>query len=417
MWACYAALMCLAIAVNLPPIYLTTFSAEFGRARPDRASGTAAAEASTPPGPGGAAAGLTREEMGRIPATLFIGLVLGIALSGPAADRFGGKAFVALGLALLAVGLLLMAAARSYVVLLASAFVMGLGAGVVDMVLSPIVCALEPDRKTAAMNWLHSFYCAGALLTTLVGWLAIHLGVPWRLFAAVGALAPAAVLVWFLTLRVPPMVADGNDREPLDRLLASGFFIVMLVLMGFTGAAEAGMGQWLPAYAERALKCSPETGAAALAAFLGAMWLGRVVAAMLGHRVNTWTLLFSSAALAAAGYLGAALLPWWPAALGACVATGFAVGNLWPTTLGLAANRIHHGGATMFGVLGAVGNSGCFLAPWLIGILGDLGGLRAAMGLAVIAPLAILVTLLLMRRDSHDPARSAPGSPAGTAPS
>ena len=32
-------------------------------------------------------------------------------------------------------------------------FVLGLGAGILDMMLSPIVCALQPDHRTAAMNW------------------------------------------------------------------------------------------------------------------------------------------------------------------------------------------------------------------------------------------------------------------------
>ena len=43
------------------------------------------------------------------------------------------------------------------IVLLAAAALMGCGAGILDMVLSPIVSALEPERRTWAMNWLHSF--------------------------------------------------------------------------------------------------------------------------------------------------------------------------------------------------------------------------------------------------------------------
>jgi len=275
---------------------------------------------------------------------------------------------------------------------------MGLGAGVLDMVLSPIVSALEPERRTAALNWLHSFYCAGALVTTFAGAIALGAGVPWRLFAAVSALAPALTLVVFLRLRVPPLVAEGNEREPARRLLTSAFFAAALAAMFLIGASEAGMASWLPAFAERVMGYSKSTGAAAFSAFLAAMWLGRIAAATLGHRMSVWAALAVSGALAAGGYLAGALLPWRLPALAACVVTGFAVGSLWPTTLGVVANRIHHGGATMFGLLAGVGNSGCLVMPWVVGVLADRTSLAQALAWAAVVPAAMVALVVLLRR-------------------
>ncbi len=375
-WVCYAAMMCLAIAVNLAPIYLTTFSEAF-------ASGGVV---------------LSPEQMGLIPAVLFAGLVAGIVATGPLADRFGGKTFAGLGLGLVTAGLAATSRAPSYPMLLAAAFLMGLGAGVLDMVLSPIVAALEPERKTAALNWLHSFYCAGALVTTFAGTIAQELEVPWRAFAAAAAVAPAVVLVLVLRLRVPRLVEEGQQREPTGRMLASAFFVLALVAMACAGATEAGMAQWLPAFAERTMDFSKSAGAAALTGFLVAMWLGRVLAASLGHRVSSGALLAASAALSAALYVAGVYVPSRELALAACVATGLAVGTLWPTTLGLAAERIPRGGATMFGLLSAAGNAGCLAAPWLVGVVAERAGLRAGLVSCAVFPVLMIAALAAMRR-------------------
>ncbi len=368
---------CIAFAVNLAPIYLTTFADVF------RQDGVM----------------LTAEEMGRIMAFIFAGAVTGIVCSGPLADRFGGKRFAMIGLGLIGAGLVGWASAPTYSLLLAAGFIMGLGAGILDMVLSPIVAALQPERKTSAMNWLHSYYCVGAILVTLAGSLAIHFEAPWRLFAAGVAVVPVATLVVFSKLDIPPLVVEGNERVPVGRMLASGFFIVALFAMLLSGAAEAGMAMWLPTFAGK-LDFSATAGALALSGFLAAMWLGRVFAALLGHLIPAGLILGLSAFLSAVGYAAAVRLPWDWAALVACILTGFAVGGLWPTMLGLVSHRIPHGGGTMFGLLGTAGNIGCLFAPWVIGFLANTRDLTYAFNWATLVPLGLIglvVALSLLR--------------------
>jgi fucose permease len=78
-------------------------------------------------------------------------------------------------------GLLLTAWSPTYAILLWANFVLGFGAGVLDMVLSPIVSAINPESRSASMNWLHSFYCVGATLTVMAGTIALQCNVSWRM--------------------------------------------------------------------------------------------------------------------------------------------------------------------------------------------------------------------------------------------
>ncbi|MBN8247123.1 MAG: MFS transporter, partial [Verrucomicrobia bacterium] len=149
-------MMSLAIGLNLLPVFLTTLQAQYG-----------------------GAGGLTAEQLGRLGALTFAGLVAGIVVTGPLADRWGAKPFAQLGNAGIAVSLLAAAVAPGYAGLGAALFGLGFGAGLLDMVLSPVVAALNPERRAPAMNWLHSFYCVGAAVTILAGTLALRLGLGW----------------------------------------------------------------------------------------------------------------------------------------------------------------------------------------------------------------------------------------------
>src|SRR4051794_41876205 len=104
---CYLAMVSLAVAVNLLPVFLTSLS----------------------PTLGGAAGGLTDEQLGRIGAVTFAGLVTAILLTGPLAGRWGGRGFAVGGNILIAAGLLLPGRAPRYPAGLGAPFVVGFGGG------------------------------------------------------------------------------------------------------------------------------------------------------------------------------------------------------------------------------------------------------------------------------------------------
>lgn len=376
---CYAGMVAIAIAVNLPPVYLTTFSQTFG-----------------------GAAGLNDQQLGMIGTLIFVGLVAGLLVSGPLADRLGARTFVLLGSALIGSGLGIMAWAPSYEALLFAACFMGVGAGVMDMILSPIVAALRPEHRTSAMNWLHAFYSIGAVVTTLIAALMIRLSVHWPIFGwryvfAGLAVVPAIVLLGFLKTPVPPLVAENKERTSSRTLLSSGAFWIALFAMTLAGTTELGMAQWLPAYAERGLAYPKWAGGLALTGFSVAMAIGRLGGGVVSRHVRPARMLMGSCAICAVLYLVGAFCPIPAIALAGCVMLGLAVSCLWPTTLGITADRFPHGGATMFALLAAFGNAGGW-ANMVIGSVADQSSLRVALGSMAICPLLMAGLLMLGSR-------------------
>jgi fucose permease len=375
----YAGMMCLAITLNFLPVFLTTLSIDLG-----------------------GAGGLTHEQLGRLASMAFAGLACGVLLTGPLADRLGAKPFTIAGNLLITSGLTLLGLATGYGTACLAVFVMGLGAGVLDMVLSPIVCALQPERRTAAMNWLHSFYCIGAVVTVLGGSLALRLSLGWRFLALGLAMMPVIVAASFVFMHIPDVLAAGVERTRLRDLLGKRYFLVAIAIIFLAGATELGLAQWLPAYAETALGFTKWTSGMSLLFFSLVMAIGRITVGIIGKRVNPFTILLGSCSATAAMFIAGCFAPWHALALAACIAVGFTVSCLWPSTLGVTADQFPRGGMTMFGMLAAVGNIGGVFMPWMIGVMADLTNMRWGLSITALCPLVIALLLLWMRKLSSD---------------
>jgi fucose permease len=371
---CYLAMMSLAIGLNLLPVFLTTLSATYGGVD-----------------------GLTQEELGRLGAITFAGLVVGILATGPLADRYGAKLFAQLGTGLITVSLLAAAFAPGYVTLALALFALGLGAGQIDMVLSPVVAALNPERRAAAMNWLHSFYCVGAVVTILAGTLVLRLGFGWRTACLVLLPLPATLLVVFSRLTFPPLSVEGG-RLQLRTLLRRRWFLLAMVGIFLGGATELGMAQWLPAYAETSLGYPAWVGGSALLLFSLAMAAGRMVVGAAGPRWNPFRVMAWGCGTSVVLFLAGSFVPVPAVALAACIAAGFTGSCLWPTMLAVTADRYPDGGASMFGALAALGNAGGICMPWIVGWVADRQDLHWGLAVSALAPALMLPIVLTLKR-------------------
>jgi len=376
-WLCYTAMICLAIAINLPPVYLTTFRETFG-----------------------SSGGLTAEQLGRIAACIFAGVVTGILITGPLADRFGAKPFVMIGTALIGLGLAATATAKSYEILLMAMFVMGLGGGALEMILSPIVCALEPHRRVSAMNWLHSFFCIGAVLAVTTGSLAIRAEISWRLVASTIIVLPVITFVGFALVKVPILIAKDNKRTTVPTLMKNGYFLAALLLIMLAGGTELGIAQWLPAYAEKSLGYTRWISSMSLMAFSITMGVGRIASGVICQRISAVSLMLICCTLSVVLIIIGCFIPVSSVAMGACIFVGLAVACLWPGILGIAGDRFPNGGASMFGLLAAFGCLGGILLPWLVGVIADMSSLNWGLASAGLCPPVIVVILLYMNSES-----------------
>jgi fucose permease len=304
----------------------------------------------------------------------------------------GGNGLIAMGLATLHWTI-------DYPMLLGAAFIGGVGGGILDMILSPIVSSLTRGQsQTPALNMLHSFYCVGAIVTILAGSLALRFGLSWRTLALGLLPMPVIVGIAFSFLSMPSLIEPGRARIRTGELMRQRFFLLTMVTIFLGGATEVGMAYWLPAYAEKSLGYASWTAALAFLGFSLAMTVGRLGIMFLPKTVRAIPLMLVCCVATAVLFPIASFLPNRGLAVAACILVGLTGSCLWPTTLAIAVDRYPHGGATMFALLGALGNFGGIFMPWVVGVVADHWGLRWGLASATLCPLLMILALQWMDR-------------------
>lgn len=396
-WACYTGYITQAIINNLAPLLFIIFQTQFA---------------------------IPYELLGRLILLNFTTQLITDIVAVKVVDRTGYRppmilAHVVSVLGLISLGLLPSLLPSPYLGLSIAVMLCAIGGGLLEVLVSPIVDALPmPEKgKAAAMSLLHSFYCWGqvgvVLGTTLI--LAVFGRDWWQLLPILWAIVPLLNSIAFTRVPLPATVSE-EQRTKLSTLFVNPAFLAALLLMLCAGASELTMSQWSSLFAETSLGLPKVWGDIAGACLFGVfMGIGRIVYGFWGERIPLVPALIGCGLLAICSYLLTvfASLPMF--SLLGCMLCGLAVSLFWPGTFSLAARRFPLGGAAMFGVLAVMGDAGAAFGPWLAGAVADsslsgagffggigswlasvgIDGLRAGLFVALIFPIAIVITAWL----------------------
>ena len=318
-------------------------------------------------------------------------------LSGAFVDRIGyracavaGNLFCAVGLCSLAFFPLLLSPTAG---LFLSTCLYGMGAGLLEVIVSPIVEACPTKRKESAMGFLHSAYCWGSVFVVLLSTLLFSVfGIGhWKILACLWGIPPAlnAVLFLFVPLYKLPEPEEKN-RSSFRSLVSRRIFWLFMLLMLCAGATEAAVAQWASAFAEQGLNVSKTIGdLAGPMAFAVLMGFCRVFYAKNLGRISLEKFLFIGAIGCVFSYLLTPLPPVPGLNLVGCALCGLFVGILWPGTYSLASKAMPYGGTLMFALLALAGDIGCMTGPVLVGMVSDLADNALKIGIlaAIVFPL------------------------------
>ncbi|HEY3398784.1 MAG TPA: MFS transporter [Armatimonadota bacterium] len=352
---------------------------------------------------------LTTARLGMVSTVSLTGVVAGILFSGPLADRWGLRPFMILGAALQIVGLLAVAAAPTSLLLLGAICLVGCGTGLVDGLASPLVAALQSENRTRALNWLHACYPLGFLAMAGISATILRQTDSWRLVFPALALPALLSLALCVATRFPAQPRQESLGAALRLVAGNRAVLMALGAILLAGATEMGVEHWTPTFVERALGRSRELGALVLSGFALGMMVGRFATGALAKWLPPARLVLLACGVSLVALLGIALGPA-PLALAAILLLGLGVSAMWPTLMAYAADREPAGGATMFSLLGALGNVGAGFAPLYVGLIAQQSGLRVGLGAAAIFP--VLAGLLLLRPGLRQESANV-GRPAG----
>lgn len=320
-------------------------------------------------------------------------------------DKLGYKngvilahAFCALGLGCLA--FLPEAMGNPFAGLFLSVITYSIGAGLLEVLVSPIMESTPSDNKETAMSLLHSFYSWGHVLVVIVSTLFFRLaGIEnWRIMALIWAGLPLCVGILFCFAPVNHLIAEGETGMTWGELGKSKLFWVMVLMMLCAGASEHAVSQWASAFAEKGLGISKTLGdLAGPMAFAILMGLSRVLHSSRGHKWDLRKFIIFSACLCLVSYLMISLVPNPVVNLIGCAICGFSIAIMWPGTLSIAAKALPRGGTAMFAFLALAGDVGCSGGPTLVGMVSGAFGDNLKVGILMACVFPIVMLLCLFR--------------------
>jgi MFS family permease len=333
---------------------------------------------------------LNNEQLGTAAGAWAYGFTLSIIIGGQLVDLLGMKRILILAFLAHATGVALTIFANGFWMLFAGTLSVGLGNGLIEAAVNPLIVTIYPDRKTEKLNNLHVWFPGGIVIGGLISYLLTKVNLGWQIKMAVILIPVVIYGLMFIGQQFPPTerVQKGVSTAGMYKEILRPLFIVLVFCMILTASTELAPNQWIP---DIMTKLAGLEGILVLVWINGLMAVGRMFAGPMVHRLSPIGLLIGSSIFSAIGLFSLSMASSPATAL--IAATFFALGvcYFWPTMLGVTSERFPSGGALALAIIGGVGTSSVGIFTRVMGGIYDAAGPRLALRYMVALPLVLIV--------------------------
>lgn len=373
---------------------------------------------------------LSAEQLGFINSMWFFGFPLSMVVGGLIYHKVGGKAIMQFAFLAHAIGIIMTIYSGSYIGLLISTLLIGLGNGCTEAACNPMIAdAYSGTRMSKMMNRFHMWFPGGIMIGSLLSDFMTGAGLTWQTQIWLIMIPTLIYAYLFFGQSWPKAKVEAAATLTGNlKAMVSPLFLFMVVCMSLTAISEFGPQQWVGLI----LAKSGAKPMWILALTTGLMAIARYFGGDVVKKFDQTGVLLGSAVLAT---LGIYLFSTQTGAMAYVAAVFFALGiaYFWPNMIGFVADKIPKSGALGMSIIGAVGmfSSSIFqpiIGGWIDsdkaeaaaqGLTGDELELVAGqdtLGTMVAFPgiLIVLFTILwfwVKNRKETDPAEAASGQP------
>jgi len=336
--------------------------------------------------------GLTLEQIGYAFTPAFFGFTIAMIFGGPLVDFLGIKKITWIAFVMHAVGIVWTIMADSMTSLFLATLFVGIGNGMVEAALNPMVASMYTNEKTKMLNRFHVWFPGGIVIGSIVGWLVMDvMGLSWQIMVATLFIPLFLYAILFFGQKFPvtERVQMGISNKKMFASVGKPLFIFMVFCMLLTAASELGTTQRI----ESLLKESVAVPLLVLAFINGIMALGRLFAGQVVHKLKPSGMLLYSAIFT---FIGLWLLTMTSGGMTFVAAAVFAVGVtfFWPTMLGFVAEYLPETGALGLSIMGGAGMFSVSLVLPIMGKLMDDANASEALRTMSILPAILIVAFL-----------------------
>lgn len=310
-------------------------------------------------------------------------------LTGRLIDRIGPGPAMAITAAIMAGGLAIVGMLLSLPVLVIGIILFVVGSGAFDVAINGAALGHETWSRAARLTLLHAAFSGGGVLGAVGAGALVGGGIGFQ--AVYPALAVMLLAVAVMTARAGWRRATSGGSVPREIALA------MLPLAGLAGLAflaEGSMETWSAIYLRDVLGAAAFVGALGPGAFHAAMLIGRLIGVGVAGSLGAPATLLVSGSMTFIGMVVALAVPVTAVAIAGMALAALGASFVVPVVVSLAGRRAGPYAGRAASYVLTLGYAGFLIGPSLVGILGELVGLRAAL---VVIPVGAAVIALASR--------------------
>lgn len=340
---------------------------------------------------------LNYSQAGALFTAQYIASTCAVAVSGVIVSYRGYRFAIKLGLVLIAAALAFLLQG-SAVVGIICIMTYGAGLGIAVPAGNLLVAEVNPDRRSATLNWLNFCWSAGAVACPfLVAVAARNQRVPLflRLVAAFSFVIALGIALMPAHFVEPSTKEDEKSRIlPLIRGRFLPFFIVAALFFLYVGT-ENGFGGWVASYAKSLGDAKPGMSLMTPSFFYASLMLGRLLAPFLLKSVDEIRLAQAGLLFACCGTAGLVFSRGLTGVLLSACVTGLGLSSVYPITISLLAREFGSSASRLGSLMFVLSNIGGGLLPWIVGVSAtEFGTLKAGLFVPLLGCAAMFALFL-----------------------
>lgn len=339
---------------------------------------------------------LQNAQMGTMLLVSTTGFLLTSFNSGRLIGWFGIARLLVVSCIVRGVGLLGIALAPEWSLLVAAAFLFGVGSGAIDGGMNTFFAMRV--RSPRLMNWLHASFGLGATVGPILLTSLFSLGLTWRwgyvLVATLQVLVGLVVLLrageW--QMRAEEALAASAPQRSTLATLARPIVWINIAVFFFYAGIEVTAGNWSYSLFTEARGVSPELAGLLSSLYWGSFTVGRIFFGIVADRFSAISTVRAMGIMA----FGAALLLWWNpidwVGFAGLLLLGFALAPVFPLLMTATPSRLGNADANnAIGFQVAAASFGIGVLPGLAGALADYSSLEAVTLFMVVGLLLVAI--------------------------
>ena len=342
--------------------------------------------------------GVQNAQMGTMLLASTVGFLLTSFNTGRLIRWFGISTLLTVSSVVRAAGLLGIALAPQWAVLVGAAFVFGVGSGAIDGGMNTFFAMRV--RSPRLMSWLHASFGLGATIAPIMLTALFSLGIIWRWgYVIVAALQVAMGLVvllragdWQMRVETSETGAPSLRRSTRATLMRPIVWVNIAIFFFYAGI-EVTAGNWSYSVFTETRGVTPEVAGLMAGLYWGSFTVGRI---FFGIVANRFAVTATIRAMAVTAIIAAALFWWNPVnwvGFAGLLILGFALAPVFPLLITATPSRLGNADANnAIGFQVAAASFGIGVLPGLAGALADRSSL-AIVGPFMVVGLIIVAVL------------------------